>query len=620
MDHHALWRGAKYFRSANFADYIAFLNENIPLDAQVILPPEGEIPKSATYVPTMQFFLSSRDIKGCENNYNQCIEINSQLDKYILILGRKSNTLKELNISPDRVVLHSQILGLIKPDQESAKSTSPLISFPNRFEIILLLIPPILFLFVIAKIGSLIIGYFYPNDNWIIEISLGYLLGVGVFSLSLYCIMLFGVVMSSTLIWVNLTLFFFVGMYFGWLNKRNDRGDLRFTLNNGKSVKSFVKGLKNIFWNNKISDGESSTRIDIWHILILLYAIIIVFVSLGRGYSYADDIFVWGAKGKGIVADGLVEGVSNWGTQTTRYTLNTPIWLAVFNVWFNEAVPQSKLLFSILSILLYFTIYEKLKEKIPRNIAGSFTLLFSTVPLIYRHSTLAFANLFVSAYFIAAVLVTIKAGEMDDENQQFKLFGLASLLFALAGWTRPETTIINILVIALISCVLLFRLQAHKKWKMIIIFVLPYFIYFCFWTITSSHIYNDHLLSDGLYRKVLGDLVAGNFRFDALKVIFTELVNKSFDLNSWGLWGVFLIISILHSTLKIREINSSNILMYGVGVLYVLCIMGMYYSTGFYEVPSINWWVETGLYRMIMPGYLLLGIAGITSIFAENEE
>ena len=62
---HALWRGARFSHGVNFAQYTAFLNEAIPEDSRVVLPPAEFGPKYLRHTPNMQFFLAPRQVVNC---------------------------------------------------------------------------------------------------------------------------------------------------------------------------------------------------------------------------------------------------------------------------------------------------------------------------------------------------------------------------------------------------------------------------------------------------------------------------------------------------------------------------------------------------------------------------
>jgi hypothetical protein len=94
----AAWRGATFF-SKEFADLVAFLNKEIPLNATVVLPPRGVGFVPLTHTQYMQYFLYPRKIINCNSNYQGCIQgFLDEVNAYVVIAeaGQFSDFLAEL--------------------------------------------------------------------------------------------------------------------------------------------------------------------------------------------------------------------------------------------------------------------------------------------------------------------------------------------------------------------------------------------------------------------------------------------------------------------------------------------------------------------------------------------
>lgn len=87
LDQPGLWRGAKFARSRNFADYVLFLNKQIPEEALVVIPPDEEVMWTLANSPAMEFFLAPRTITNCTDLACGKAFLD-QPDTYILIMGR----------------------------------------------------------------------------------------------------------------------------------------------------------------------------------------------------------------------------------------------------------------------------------------------------------------------------------------------------------------------------------------------------------------------------------------------------------------------------------------------------------------------------------------------------
>ena len=108
------WRSARFAYSANFADYIEFLREEIPEDALVIIPPKNVTTWALADTPTMQFFLAHRRIINCITVDCGSVFIGRE-NTYILIMGLDRFPGAEVRPLVENISMHNDTWGVYGP-------------------------------------------------------------------------------------------------------------------------------------------------------------------------------------------------------------------------------------------------------------------------------------------------------------------------------------------------------------------------------------------------------------------------------------------------------------------------------------------------------------------------
>lgn len=560
----SLWRSALYYGSENFADYVEFLNQAIPANARVVLPPKEVGPYPIGITPIMQTYLAPREVINCTQVYQDCINNFLKSNRYILLFEEALIGVKDLQIPSERLEMHNDSWGIILPPSSvDTTPTAPLFTFDSRIQIVLTALPRLLFIASLAISGLLITHTFLPDKPVPYKLALGFGLAVGLSTLGLYLLFLLGLPVTKSGIWI-----FFVFFY------------LLTTMTYYLRAKQHPLSLHPI-------------TLDAWQTLILLFGAALAFISIGFSYHTTDALLIWASKGYGISASGLSSGVSQWGTLTTRYPLNIPIWIAVFKTLFNELLPASKLLFPLLAVCLMLIFYHHLGQHTPKHIAGLTTLLLATSPVFFRHTTIGYTNLPTAFYFVTAVLLLIDKTSLP----------LTSAFFILAAWTRPEAAIISL---AFIILTLLFNRKTSlaQNTKTLLI---PTLLYFITWTFTAPLIYTESTQDQHFYTTALNQVLNGSLHLKDLWFIISYFAKQIITIEKWGLTGFLIIILMIHFLIT-KTKQHAAIKLIAAGLFYIIMIFGVYYLTAFNTTQNqtLSWWVGTGLDRMVLPGILLV--------------
>lgn len=585
-----LWRSANFSQNQRFANFVKFLHENIPPEARVVLPSRETGLRAASTTPFMQYFLAPREVSNCIQPVIECIAMHSNDHTYFVILDAASIQNKVADLFPKRIILFDQSWGVYLPDNAASESKSQLIPFNHASEIFLAMSGPAMWLGTLLVAGLVVAHQLKASKSWLMKASIAYGISLGFISLSALLLMLAGIPLIPPVI-VFITILWFASSLFLWLATK--KRELRLE-------------------RKKLTGWLAIRSMDSWPVIFLFFSLIGTILSVGKGYHTSDSIVLWGAKGYGIASQGLISGASDWGTSTTRYPLHIPILIAAFKVLFGEILPASKLIFPLYYFALLGIMYAYLQTKIPRIIAGLSTLTLASIPLLFRHAQIAYANLPFTFYFLSAVLISLEAINDTSETSRNNRFLLGGIFFVLSSWTRPEG--IPLTIITLLLIILLGAPQLRRTFrKTIVLWTAPMVIFSFLWFTVSGHIYvhpgqNTRLFSNALSHILRGELHLMEAGY-ILKYLVTELVSPS----TWGVVGIGLLLFILSGIFSLgTEFFSPAVVS---GLVFLVIMTGIYYLTSFDETHDISWWVSTGLNRMIMPGVVLLWVGSAESLF-----
>jgi len=578
----ALWRGAKFNQGQRFANYVQFLHQNVPEDGRVVLPPAGVGPRALGFTPFMQFFLAPREVINCSDF--DCLRDLSREDTYILVVGEFPGG----DYFTQDQLLFDESWGVILSKNHNHAEGSSMMGFQTVGEILYAALWPFLWLALLSVSGSLLVSCFIPAWDVVTKLALGYGLGLGVYTLTIGTTSLLGIGLDQGVILGATVLLFLVSLgAFVVCRRRRITGDS--TSQSGVFITS---------------------QFDIWQAALLGLGFLSVLISVGKGYHVTDGIQLWGVKGFRIAYSGSLATVTQWGTNTAQYPLNIPIMIASLQVIFDETLPASKMIFSGFYTTLMLVIYSTLvRSDLRRSTAGLATLLLATVPFVFRHSTIGYANMALSYYVVSAVILlagSLKSPELGESDGTLLLSGL---FFAGAAWTRPEGLLISLFVSGLILIVAFLKRDIHLSLRHTILLLMPIGVYTVFWLFLKGVIYTQQFGSD-LVTPALVQLSHGNLHIAETLFIMHSIFSQLMIIKFWGVVGIGIIIVLILSLVPLLW-RKSLWAVFVSGLAYMLAILGFYFLASFDTVHDISWWVNTGLMRMMLPAFILLWLGGI---------
>lgn len=577
----AKWRGAKYNQGQRFADYVIFLVEHIPQHGRVVLPPADVRPKELGNTPYMQFFLLPRSVINCESL--DCAQSLSRDNTYFLVVGDFPGVISS-NQNQEMMMFDDEWGVLGTPGFILDQGKLPT-GFNSYNEILQATFVPAVWIIMMTTAGSLLFAALSCERNLIQVLPYGYGLGLGVFTLLLALISLLGIPITLTSALLLSGMLLVLSAIVDVLRRKK--------IHRGKEVGIYASAVK---------------RFDGWWLVILIVGLFAMLISVGKGYHTSDEIMLWGVKGYGIAADETIKTITNWGINTLPYPLHVPLLIAGMDSLFGEALPASKMVFSLYFLALLFMIYHYLVNTgVRRMYSGLCTIMVATTPLIFQHATIGYANLTMSYYLVGALLLYSQA----ERHGSTGLIWLAGIFLAGAAWTRPEASLLAWLCAALIAIRIPRKFHESFYKNKLVALVLPLGLYTLFWFWLKSSVYSLPLGKANLGGYALGEIFLGNLHLGEAVFIFRFFGLSLVDFKVWGLLGAAAIIMVL---LGLWFNNLAwNDLVLQAGVLMIGLILGVYYLSSYDPQHDVSWWV-IGMKRMILPGILLLWISGASRL------
>jgi hypothetical protein len=618
------WRGARFAVNEPFADYLEFLRAEVPWNGMVGLPPQEEARRNSNTgwalanTPLMQFFLAPRKVVNCTADQPGCASALAEKGAYLVVLGNAGFPHVETVALPENVHMFNDkwgvyhlSTGLPEPGESVPGNNLPVdrnekTGLFSLKEVFWQLTQVGLWLLLLCMAGALLLFRWVPGIRSTTMLALGFGLSMGWLTISLFIVLSMGarispgLVTALTLVWVFSSLVVF-GLGRGRSSPR-------------EALSQFRKEIHGVHW--------------LWYTVFMVLVGLAALLAVGKGYATSDEFFIWGAKGYGIVYDALPAGMS-WGTQTTHYPLEVPLMVASVKSLSGDLVAQSKLIFPFFFAGLLVLMYDFLVGKMGPWIAGVTCLALAFSPAIFRHATLAYANLPLAFHLTAAVLLILYAKKAADNQQAWRLLLLSGIFLALAAWTRPEGLLLS-LVVAGLAVVVLWkhwqsshsrqRLGSRQMAAFLSALVGPLVIFSLIWFLWSGGFMGEHA-PDARQETSLAAFVNA---FQGFRAGFFHLVEARYlsgylgqQLVTYRLWGVAglgtLVLLLLGWTSGKPDRDVVFLLMCGgliAGVIWLI-----YFILSYDRVHDVSWWVATGLNRMVLPAICLLWIGAVTWFF-----
>lgn len=586
---HSMWRNAYFHRSERFANLIQFLNENIPGDATVMLPPDDVVPATLGNTIEMSYFLQMRPIVKCQQRYYECIDEHVAEGAYAIFSGDVAEMQNRVDFEPERII-QQDTYAVILPKQKNPSPNLPITDFNSWFEIAGKLILPTLFLLILTSLGFFLVNNMFYEFDPTTKLAIGYGLSLGIYSILVFlCLFISDGELSYLII-------------FGCL----------------AGMGALFTGIVWIIRKIKPSKKQpmKQFKLDHWQLIIVLYCLVQLFISFGRAYSGVDEIRNWAIRGYAIAEYNLVDGTSNYGGLTTAFPPHLHILIAVFKWLFSDSVPESKIIFPLYGLMLLFLVYDFIHKRTPRPIPGLAVIFIAFIPLIYTHFNKGFANLPATYFFITAMMLIMLAIEENEAMKRTALYSLASIFLIFIAWARSEGAVIGIVIILMVTLIWGKQLARNHWRSYALFFILPYLLFFIFWQHASGVIYSHQSLDDDLFATIIRNIGQGRWYISSIGIIIRVFYSYLTSGIHWGIVAFTGVVSLLLCIMD-RKLNKTSVKQLLLPFTYLMMVFLAYYSSAF-VIEAAAGRVYSGLLRLIMPAMISGWVLLQTMVFDDH--
>lgn len=340
-----------------------------------------------------------------------------------------------------------------------------------------------------------------------------------------------------------------------------------------------------------------------WLVLLAVLASAMV-ISVGRAHSRWDEIVNWVVKGYGIALEGTVEAAARWGSFGRAYPLNVHLINTIFKLADGDLLPGSKLAFPLFLLSLVLgCIWFWRKLRVPWLQAILAGIMLASIPVVFLHATLAYANLTYTTYLVLGTLVGLLQISSDDRG----LGLLQGSLFGMAAWTRAEGVGF---VVALGLILVVVRGLARRPVLDGLIWVLPVLVMVSpWWLFSAQDVAGSHLGS--AVEIFLDDWSIGDFHSEEFVALPVTLGQRMLTPAIWGMY-LFALLSISAiGLLRTGRRPPPEVLGAAAAAIVIsLIVIAMFYIRS-YSKGGYPGFLERAFDRAFFPGAVMLWVTAV---------
>lgn len=591
-------RSARYLLGGRAANYLQFLEDEVPESVKVVLPYRlGEFSQQSL----MQFFLMPRGIPDCgcegarlDEMSSECVQCLRMEDRAIPAIGDFPP--EEALAGVKTLLRHDEdtgwFHGVYLADSISATSASD--QRIGAVEVPLSLAIPldILIYAGIFLLGALAVGGTTQQPDWGDILSSSIPIGLGLWTVTLFLVGWAGFAISQSTI---LATFLLLAVVLSWLRYQK-AGSL-----------SPFPSIRIPRQQMKLGRAEVGWLTILLGVFVL--AVSAVVISVARGYSTVDGITNWAIKGYAIAEEGSIFAGGAWGGHGLAYPQNLHLAVALFRIVDGDVLPGSKLLFPFLAVSLMIGCYAFWRRAgVPKTISSMAMLALASLPLLFFHSTIGFANVPFTAYIVLGILHVAHGAQSESRSSLV----LGSLMLGFAAWTRPEGIGYSVLILLslMVGTWLLQRrvISLPAAW-------IPLISISAMWLVFGSrYVAEDEV--GRLLGRFVPEVISGNIRMEPLTTVLRFAAENVLRFESWGLVVIAVpVLGIAGLSRTERPWNRTAILVGIAGLTALVIPMAMFYVAGYTPGYSVGF-LAVSFERAMMPAAIALLWSAVALAFA----
>lgn len=291
----------------------------------------------------------------------------------------------------------------------------------------------IIAMLLIVLFGFLLVVILIPKMGFIERIGASFLLGLGIYTFLMFCYSTLGIRITFISTFLSLLILNILLLFLNRILKRK--------LNLG--ISDFINSFR-----------QSPLIVKIAVILLGLIGLMSLLFTLYYPVYIWDALALYDFRAKVIAETGYFSQIANNYFYFSQYPLLTSLSHTIVYL-FGGNNPQ--FIYSLLYISFLFVFYGALREFASRKVSLLTTILLSSAPELFEHSTFAYTNL---PYVIYITLGTIYMFIWIVKQKPVGYLILAGLLTGLSTWSRSSEPFwaVNLLIIFAYS---LFKYRKH---------------------------------------------------------------------------------------------------------------------------------------------------------------
>lgn len=582
-------RSALFLMGGTGADFIKFIDSIVPQDRTVIVPERSGM---ISHQNILQFYLHPRAIVACscDSLGGKCYACLLKPDAYVPVTSEfppsgSMDATKELIPFPGK---SDYYLGIYAPAGDSIGNIAAADTGTANQPVAIII--DLLVLGVFSLIGAHLARLVVPRLSWLETLALSIPLGAGALTWVVFVASWAGAPISLGSVGIAAVALLAALVYIRW----RSRG-------------------KETLLREKISwDRKNTLQGMILGGILLVFSLATV-IAVGRTYSSYDDIANWALKGYAIAYQGTIWAGADWGGHALAYPMNLPLSISFFKLASGDVLPGSKLLFPLSLAALLVGCYAFWNRLGVRNSLAQAGILFLlTVPTIFLHSTLGYANIPFTAYLVLGVLWAIE-GVWSGRSGDLTLSGI---LFAFAAWTRPE----GIILAFIMAGVIIFaKMVMRRSGKVPLLWLLPLMILPGVWLVFSSgYIGGDQI--GGAVSAFLQQALSGHLDLTPLPMSLAYAVKQGMSPVIWGVVLPGSLALLVLSVFRIKQFPKEKLILMIISALAAALVpIGLFIVESSTE-GNFAAFLQVSFDRAYLPAGFLLVLLAITAIGSRKSD
>ncbi len=473
-----------------YYEWVSFIRDKTPEDSLIILPPQkrDKFPRIGS-TGLCDYFIFPR-FNAHENDRKIVSHIGPIYRVNIHGFEYKEKYLKQYRLNKD-----FSLLLLKKRERKALLHLTDFTRIKSTFLNISLVLLKLLFIFIL---GVYFVSKYFQERSYLGLLTTSFLVGVTI-SATFYLLL--------SLIGINFTeplQFVFLGML---------------------STPSILLLIKRKSFINFPQYNHSYN--SLFYVIVGLFFCFLFLKSMSTPIITRDAVAIWGIKAKAIFAFHNLKGLKLWGAQKS-YPPLLSILMSQMAIGGESIV---KLIFPLFALCLYANIYDEiLQTRYPSSLKIILPILIFTSPLLFKHSTIGYANFALTVFVTKSLTILSKLLKHDTKK------GWLALSIILCGvlLVRPDGQAYFFYIVVLTFLWICFQRHSFKNLLYLLIPALSIFLW-------KLYLPTSKILGYGYIDRLLLKVNSANINWSNFTAVIINLIKYSLHFRYCGLIPILFV-------------------------------------------------------------------------------